>query len=180
MIDFTFTEKHRKALRLEGVVILLLGILAILLPSVATLGIGLLIGVILLLAGLLKLKRVFLFRGFPGSGLSLIGALLLTAGGIALLVYPWEGLAVLTLILVVLFLFEAVGEMTYALQCSHLPAWGWIMASGVASLIIALLLLFHWPASAAWAVGLLVGINLLFTGTWLLVMSSTLKRVGGY
>ena len=171
------TQKHGKALQAEGAIILVLGLLAILLPSIATFGIGLLIGAVLLLAGLLKLKRAFVFRGLPGYGLSILGALLLTACGLALLVYPWEGLAVLTLILVVLFLFEAIGEMTYAFQCSHIPAWGWIMASGVASLIIALLLLFHWPASAAWAIGLLVGINLLFTGTWLLIMSSALKRV---
>jgi len=170
------TEKQGKALQAEGGVILLLGILAILLPRVVTLSIGLLIGAVLLLAGLFKLKRAFLFRGLPGSGLAMTGALLLLAGGIALLVYPWEGLAVLTLILVALFFFEAIGEMTYAFQCSHLPAWGWVMASGIASLIIALLLLFRWPSSAAWAIGLLVGINLLFTGTWLLALGSALKR----
>lgn len=172
-----FTKKHGNALRMEGVVIVILGFLAILLPTVATLGIGLLLGFVLLIAGALKLQRALLFRGLPGFGLSLAGALLVTAAGIALLVHPLEGVAVLTLILVVLFLLEGVGEIGYALQCRDLPMWGWILASGVASLVIALLLLFHWPSSATWAIGLLVGINLLFTGTWLLTMSSALKRV---
>ena len=172
-----FTRKHGNALRMEGVVIVILGILAILLPTVATLGIGLLLGFVLLIAGALKLQRALLFRGLPGFGLSLASALLVTAAGIALLAHPLEGVAVLTLILVVLFLLEGVGEIGYALQCRDLPMWGWILASGVASLVIALLLLFHWPSSATWAIGLLVGINLLFTGTWLLAMSSALKRV---
>ena len=174
-----FTKTHGKALRMEGVFVVILGILAILLPTVATLGIGLLLGIVLLVAGALKLHRALRFRGLPGFGLSLAGALLLAAVGIALLVYPWEGVAVLTLILVVLFLLEGIGEVGFALQCRDLPVWGWILASGVASLVIALLLLFHWPSSATWAIGLLVGINLLFTGAWLLAMGSALRRLRG-
>lgn len=171
-----FTKRHSNPLRIEGVVIVILGVLAILLPTVATLGIGILLGMVLLIAGAFKLQRALQFRGLPGFGLSLAGALLLTAAGIALLIYPWEGVAVLTLVLVVLFLLEGIGEIAFALQCRDLSAWGWIMASGVASLIIALLLLLHWPSSATWAIGLLVGINLLFTGAWLLAMGSALKR----
>lgn len=172
-----FTAKHGNALRFEGILVLILGVLAILLPTVATLGIGLLMGIVLIVAGILKLLRAVKLRGLPGSGLSLGGALLMTAAGVALMVYPWESVAVLTLILVVLFLLEGIDEIVYALQCRELRVWGWILASGIASLVIALLLLLHWPSSAAWAIGLLVGINLIFTGAWLLAMSSGLKRV---
>ncbi len=175
MADFTL--KHSRALRIEGVIIVILGILAIFLPQVATLGAGILLGVVLLLAGIFKLRRALQFRGLPGFVLSLAGALLLTMAGIALIVYPWEGVVVLTFILVVLFLLEGFGEIGFALQCRDLPVWGWILASGVASLVIALLLLFHWPSSAIWAIGLLVGINLLFTGAWLLAMGSSLKHL---
>lgn len=170
------TKRHSKALRIEGVVIVILGVVAILLPTVATLGIGLLLGIVFLIAGALKLQRALHFRGLPGFGLSLAGALLLTVAGIALLVYPWKGVAVLTLVLAVLFLLEGLGEIGFGLQFRDLPAWGWIMVSGVASLVIAFLLLFQWPSSATWAIGLLVGINLLFTGAWLLAMGSALRR----
>ncbi len=170
------TKKHGNVLRIEGIIVMILGILAILLPTVATLGISLLIGVVLLAAGILKLLRTFQLRGLPGFGLSLAGAVLVTVAGIALLVYPWEGVAVLTLILGALFFVEGIGEIAYAMLCRDLPAWRWILVSGIASMVIALLLLLHWPSSAAWAIGLLVGLNLLFTGAWLLAMSTTEKN----
>lgn len=172
-----FTDKHQSVLRNEGILITVLGLLAILLPGVFTLGIGILLGAVFLVAGALKLYRALRFRDLPGFGWSLTGALLLTAVGISFLIYPWDSIAVLTLILVALFLMEGIGEIGYALQNRDVPIWGLAALSGVASLIIALLLFFHWPSSAAWAIGLLVGINLLFTGTWLLAMSSALKRI---
>jgi uncharacterized membrane protein HdeD (DUF308 family) len=170
------TKAHGNALRMEGIIIVILGLLAILLPRVVTLGIGMLLGLILLVAGFLKFVRAMKFRGMSGFGVSLVGALLLEVAGLLLLVNPWEGAAVLTLILVFLFLFEGVGELGFAFQYRSLSARSWIVASGVASLVIALLLLFSWPHSAAWAIGLLVGINLLFTGAWLLAVSSMLRR----
>ena len=173
----SYTRKHSHALRIEGIAVVLLGVLAILLPTIATLGIGLLVGGLLFVAGVFNLQRAWQFRGFPGFGWSMAGAVLLALAGLFFLLNPGGGAALLTVILVVLFLFEGVVEIAFALQHRWLRIWGWIMASGIASLAIALLLLAHWPSSAAWAIGLLVGINLLFTGIWLLAMSSAVKSV---
>ena len=163
---------HRCGLVTEGIAMIVLGLAAMLLPVFATLGITLLIGVILLVAGFLKVVRSVQFRAWPGFRWSLVGGLLLAAGGLFFLAYPEKSAGLLTIILAVLFLLEGLWEVAFAMQFREVGVWKWILASGIASLVIALLLLLSWPSSAAWAIGLLVGINLLFTGVWLLLVCS--------
>lgn len=171
-----YTARHRRALKAEGILVVLLGLLAILLPRFVTLGIGIILGILLLIAGGLKLNRTFHFKGLPGFTWSLAGALLLIAGGLFFLFYPFEGMALITIVLVALFILDGIGEIAIALDHRETPVWGFILTSGIISLTLAGLLLAHWPSSAAWAVGLLLGINLLFSGTWLLALSAALGR----
>lgn len=174
-----YTDRHRRVLEAEGILVVLLGLLAIVLPRFVTLGIGIILGAILLAAGILKLNRTFHFRGLPGFTWSLAGALLLMAGGLFFLFYPLEGMAAITIVLVALFLLDGIGEIAIALSHRETAVWIFILTSGIISLALAVLLLAHWPSSAAWAVGLLLGINLLFSGTWLLALSSALRQRQG-
>lgn len=167
-----FKKSHRHGLMIEGLVMIALGIAAIFLPVFATWGITLLIGAILFIAGLMKIIRSMQFREWPGFGWSMAGGLLLAGAGLFFLGYPETSAALLTVVLALLFLFEGFWEISFSLQFREHGVWKWVLASGILSLAIALLLLFRWPSSAAWAIGLLAGINLVFTGTWLLMLGS--------
>lgn len=170
-----YLKQHSPALKTEGILMLVLGFLGILLPQLFTLGIELLIGVLLLVGGILAVIRGFRLRGVPGTALSIAVGVLSILVGIALLAFPMTGAITLTLMVGLLFLIQGAAEVAAALQHREWTAWGWMMASGVASLVIALLLIFGLPGTATWAIGLLVGINLIFTGSWLLMLGSAIN-----
>jgi uncharacterized membrane protein HdeD (DUF308 family) len=175
----TYTTIHARSLKREGIAVAVLGLLAILLPRFFAFGISLLIGVILILAGGFKFQRSLSFRGWPGFGWLVGESILLTLAGVAFLLSPRTGIAVLSLILAVLFIVEGLAEIALSIQFRPLPAWPVVLVSGLASLAIAALLIASWPNRTAWLIGLLVGINFLFTGAWLLSLSSAVRRASG-
>lgn len=172
----TYMKQHSGMLIAEGVAMLILGIIAILLPRLTTFGITLLIGGLLLVGGIITSIRAVRFKGLPGATPSLIFGILSALVGLFLLFSPQTGVEALTVILVVLFLLQGISEITASLQHRKWSAWGWMLISGIASLLIALFLLISFPSSADWAIGLLVGINLLFTGSWLLMLGSSISK----
>ena len=149
---------------------LILGVIAILLPVITTFAITLLIGALLLVGGVTTAVRAVRFKGFPGATGSLIFGALSALVGIFLLVAPQTGEEALTVILVGLFLVQGFAEISASVQHRQWTAWGWMLISGIASMVLALFLLFSFPSSANWAVGLLLGLNLIFTGLWLLML----------
>lgn len=172
----TYMKQHSGMLKAEGVVMLILGLVAIILPVLTTFAITLLIGGLLVVGGAVTAFRAFKFKGFPGATVSLVFGVLSALVGVFLLASPRTGVEALTIVLVVLFLLQGIGEIAASLQHKQWAAWGWMLVSGVASLLIALFLLISFPSSADWAIGLLVGINLLFTGSWLLMLGTAIGR----
>ena len=160
-----------------GVISIVLGIAALLFPWWATLGIELVFGIFLLIVGVLELVRVFFDR--PPSGLALgviFGILAIVAGGL-LLVYPLEGMITLTLVLALFFLLGGVFKATAALMVRPAPGWGWMLTSGVISLLLGLIVLAALPESAFWLLGILFGIDLLFFGAAQIAFASTFKDI---
>ena len=153
-----------------------LGILAVLLPTVATLAVEILIGSLFLAAGLIRLFTLSRCRSMPGFWWSAIVAVLAVLLGIVLLAQPAQGALTLTMVLVAFFIVEGMISIIVAFQI-HRPmrTWGWTLFSGVIDLVLAYLIWRGWPGSAAWAIGLLVGINLFFVGLSL-VMTAIAAR----
>jgi len=166
----TYLKQHSRILKIEGGLLVALGLLAIVVPRMFTFGIELLIGIVLLVTGLLSAVRAIRLQGLPGTGMALMYGILAALVGILLLANPLSGAITLTLLLGLLFLVQGASETATALQHREWPSWVWILLSGIASLVIGLVLLLGLPGTAAWAVGLLVGINLLFTGSWLFLL----------
>lgn len=166
----SYLQQHSGVLKTEGVFMLILGVIAILLPVLTTFAITLLIGTLLLVGGILTAVRAIRFKGFPGATGSLIFGALSALTGIFLLVAPQTGGEAITIILAGLFLVQGIAEISASLGHRQWTAWGWMLISGLASLVLALLLLFSFPSSANWAIGLLLGLNLMFTGSWLLML----------
>jgi len=157
----------------EGIVLILLGVFAILIPPIATLAFTLVLGWLLLISGVVGLFTTFWVRRAPGFWWSLVSALLGIAVGVLLLASPPQGAVSLTLVLIAFFVIEGISGIMFALDHKRELSgrWGWMLASGIVDLLLAAMILAGLPSTAAWAIGLLVGINLVFGGTALSAMA---------
>ena len=155
---------------IEGVVLLILGMLAIVVPPLATLGITIFIGWLLLVSGVVGLFMTFATRGLPGFWWSLVSGLLGVVAGLVLLAWPVSGAVSLTLVLTAFFIVEGIASIMYALEHKRQLSgrWGWMLFSGVVDLVLAAIILAGLPGTALWALGVLVGINMIFGGTSLI------------
>lgn len=148
-----------------GVVAIIAGVLALFAPFAAGLSIAIMVGALLVASGLSRLYLAFKMGSF-GHGLLvfLVGLLSIVAGGY-MLARPGIGLATLTVFLAAYFFVSGVFEIIWAFKLRPIDGWGWALASGVAEFILGIMIWRQFPVSGTWAVGLLVGIQLIFTGT---------------
>ena len=165
-------RQHWLLFVVEGIVLVVLGLLAVLLPPLATLGVTIFLGWLFLVSGAVGLIATFWVRQAPGFWWSLLSAVLAVAVGLVLLASPVSGAVSLTLVLIVFFVVEGVASVMYALDHRQQLSgrWGWMLFSGVIDLILAAMILIGLPGTAAWALGLLVGINMIFGGSALIAM----------
>ena len=164
---------HWRAFLIEGIVLLILGLFAIVIPVVATIAVEVFIGWVLLVSGVVGLISTFRMRNAPGFGWSLLSAVIAIAAGVILLAWPLSGVLSLTLILTAFLTIEGVASIMMALTHRHgfSARWALLLVSGLVDLFLAALILFGLPGTAAWAIGLLVGINLVFGGSALISMA---------
>jgi uncharacterized membrane protein HdeD (DUF308 family) len=167
---------HWKFFLAEGIVMLVLGLVAIAVPEIASLAIAILIGWLFFVGGIFRTLSVLRHRGMPGFGWSLLTAVLAIVLGLVLLLRPIAGVLTLTIALVAFFVVEGIAAILLAIEHRrHLPSWGWVLLSGFVDLLLAYLIWDGWPSSAGWAIGLLVGINMVFVGLSL-VMTAIAAR----
>jgi uncharacterized membrane protein HdeD (DUF308 family) len=166
-------HEHWRLFLVEGIILLVLGIGAILIPPVATIAVAIFIGWALLLSGIVGLITTFRMRSTPGFGWSLLSAVISTVAGGVLLYSPVSGAFSLTVILTVFLIFEGVASIMLGL--SHRNGfsgrWAMLLFSGIVDLVLAAIIFTGLPGTAAWAIGLLVGINLVFGGSALISMA---------
>jgi uncharacterized membrane protein HdeD (DUF308 family) len=157
----------------EGIVLLCLGMLAIVVPLVASLAATVFFGSILLIAGLTGLIATFAARHAPGFSWSLISAVLGIVTGALLLASPVTGAISLTIVLIAFLFIEGAASIMFAVQHRKRDSgsWGWMLASGVIDIILGAMLFAGLPGTALWALGLLIGINMLVGGWSLIAMA---------
>jgi len=147
-----------------GIVGLVTGVVALAMPGIAALATSLVLAAVLAVGGIARLVHAFQVRRWAWFfGNLVLGILYLAA---AVLIFAQPMLGALSLALVVAFWCIGVGvvQIGSALSYPRLPAWGWMLASGVAGIVLGVLILSGWPAAALWALGLLVGMELVFSG----------------
>jgi uncharacterized membrane protein HdeD (DUF308 family) len=173
-------HQHWVLFLVEGVVLLVLGATAIVIPPLATLAATLVLGWLFLVSGVVGLFTTFLMRHAPGFWWSLISAALGVLVGSLLLARPVSGAYSVTLVLIAFFIIEGVASIMFALEHKRELSgrWGWMLASGVIDLLLALMILAGLPGTAAWALGLLVGINMVFGGAALIAMALHARHTG--
>jgi uncharacterized membrane protein HdeD (DUF308 family) len=147
-----------------GIVLILVGFAAIVFPFVSTIAAKVVLGWLFLIGGVVLVIHAFSAQAWQGVVWSLlVGILYLIAGGY-LAFFPLTGLLTLALLLVILFAVEGIVEVVMAFRVRPHDGWGFMLLSGIAALAVAFLIAMDLPSSATWALGLLVGINLLFSG----------------
>jgi uncharacterized membrane protein HdeD (DUF308 family) len=166
-------REHWVLFLIEGIILVVLGVLAIVVPVVATLAVAILLGWLFLISGIVGLVTTFMARQTPGFWWSLLSGVLAIVAGLVLLGWPVSGAVSLTLLLIVFFTIEGVLTIMYALEHKRELSgrWGWMLASGIVDLVLAVLILAGLPGTAAWALGLLAGINMLFGGSAMIAMA---------
>jgi uncharacterized membrane protein HdeD (DUF308 family) len=164
---------HWKALLIEGILLVILGLAAIIVPPVASLAVTIFLGWLFLISGIAGLVLTFYARALPGFWWSLISAALAVLAGLVLLFQPAQGVLTLTIVVGAYFLAEGVATIMYALEHRRELSgrWSWMLIAGLMDILIAAIIIMGLPGSALWAIGLLVGINLLFGGTTLIGMA---------
>ena len=158
-----------------GVAAIVLGCIAILVPAVASVGTAIFIGWLLLFVGAILIAAAFSAHSVGTLALRLIWAILTIIVGLWLIVEPHNGTLTLTLVLGIYFLFMGLTRTTIAFIARGEPNAGLLGLSGVAGILIGVLILAKWPDSADWAIGLLVGIDLIFAG-WTLTSIALLGK----
>jgi uncharacterized membrane protein HdeD (DUF308 family) len=170
---------HWAIFLIEGIVLIVLGLTAVALPMLATLAVAILIGWLLLVSGSVGLVTSIWMRRAPGFLWSLLSAILGIAAGIVLLWWPLSGALSLTVILTAFLSVEGIISILYALEHKRdlSGRWGMMLLSGIVDLILAAMIFLGLPATAAWAIGLLVGINLIFGGSALAAMAVHARNI---
>lgn len=171
-------REHWKAFLFEGILLAVLGIAAMVVPALAGLAVAIFLGWMFLVSGIAGLAISFWARRMPGFWWSLISAALAVVAGIVLLARPAQGVLTLTVVVGVYFLAEGVATIMYALQHRRelSERWSWMAFAGVMDILIAAMIITGLPGSAEWAIGLLVGINLVFGGSTLIGMALAARK----
>ncbi|WP_375304026.1 HdeD family acid-resistance protein [Bradyrhizobium sp. A11] len=171
-------KTHWKAFLFEGILLAVLGIAALILPPLASLAIAIFLGWMFLISGIGGLIVTYWARNTPGFWWSLISAALAVLTGILLLARPVQAVLTLTIVLGAYFLAEGVATIMYALEHRRelSSRWSWLLISGLVDIAISFMVITGLPSSAEWAIGILVGINLLFGGASLIGMALAARK----
>jgi len=166
-------KAHWKAFLFEGIVLAVLGLAAMIVPPLASLAVTIFLGWMFLISGVAGLIVTFWARQMPGFWWSLFSAALAVLAGLVLLARPMQGVLTLTIVVGAYFLAEGVATIMYALEHRRelSERWSWLLVSGLMDILIAFLIISGLPGSAEWAIGLLVGINLVLGGASLVGMA---------
>jgi uncharacterized membrane protein HdeD (DUF308 family) len=168
----------------EGVALILLGLLAIVIPSIASSAATLFIGWLFIISGVIGLVTTFWARHLPGYWWSLVSALLGILVGAVLIAHksndlygglmgwPLEAIGPLRMVLVLFFLIEGGASIMFAFEHRRQFSgrWAWMLASGVLDIGLATIIIFNLPGTSAWTMGLLIGINMIVGGASLIAM----------
>ncbi len=162
----------------EGIVLAVLGVAAILLPLLAGLATTIVLGWLLLLAGVVGLIAVFSTRSAPGFGWSLVSACLAVLVGGILLWSPLQGLMTLTIVMTAYFIVDGLSLISLALSYRRELSgrWEWMLANGIFDLLLAAIVISGMPGTLVWAFGLLIGVDLLFGAAALIAIALAARR----
>ncbi|WP_197078411.1 DUF308 domain-containing protein [Hoeflea sp. IMCC20628] len=160
-----------------AIVMIVAGVVAITFPMLSSFGVELTVGMMLIIAGIAQAMGAFSLPKWKSMTLAFIlGALWVIAGGY-LVMYPLQGMFALTIVVAATFVAEGVLKTIFAFQLRPLSVWGWALFDGIIAIVLGVMLMVQFPFSALWALGMLVGINLLMSGVSLVMIATAVGKV---
>lgn len=159
-----------------AILLIVFGFLAIALPLATSLGVVVIIAWLIIFSGAFQFLYAFHSHGVGSVLWKLLVAVLYLVFGIYFLLHPLIAVATFTLVLAIFFVAEGVVDLVTYFQTRKAGASGWILANGIITLILGLLIWRQWPISALWLIGTLVGISLIMTGMTRLMISLAVRR----
>jgi uncharacterized membrane protein HdeD (DUF308 family) len=167
-----FMQLHVKGIRNTGIVLVVVGVLALIVPMAAALAIELILGWLILFAGIAQIIHALRSKGSSRfwweAGIGVLYCLV----AFSLLLNPMQGLITLTLLLTILFIAEGIFKIVLALQLRPASTWPWLLVSGLLSCALGFIILSNISGNARWVLGMLVGINFVFAG-WALIKQAS-------
>jgi uncharacterized membrane protein HdeD (DUF308 family) len=157
-----------------GILLLVIGLISILLPELTSLTISFFIGWMLVIGGIVSGYHVM--KSYNSKWIAWLKPFLLFAIGLLILYRPMTGVAAVGLLLIIYFLFDGFAGIMFGLELRPLKGWIWMMLNGLISIFIAFIFLVGWPISSLWLIGLLVGISLVFDGTAMIVIGTSIHK----
>lgn len=158
-------KKDANKLIIFGIITIVLGVLAMGSPMMAGMGVAVFVGFLMFIAGIFRTLFAFSAQSWGKGILAFVLGVLTIVAGIWLLARPLQGVVTLTLILAAYFLVDGIFEIIEAFQLKPLKGWGWMLFGGIVSVLLGWMIWRQWPVSGAWAIGILVGIKLIFAGS---------------
>jgi uncharacterized membrane protein HdeD (DUF308 family) len=180
MANVAHSEKLKSSwgwVALLAVISIVGGLLALFNPFAATLAATLMAGWTFVILGVVQIIESFQLRGWGGFLWALLFGVLTLLVGIALIANPLAGMVSLTLLVAVLFLVTGVIKIAYSFSLRPISGWGWVLASGVLSLLIAVMIFSNFPWAAASVLGILLGVELLSNGILFLLVALGLRKM---
>jgi uncharacterized membrane protein HdeD (DUF308 family) len=164
----------------EGIICLLLGAGALLIPAVASVAVALLLGWLFIVGGAVGLATTIMGRNAPGFAWSLVSSLVTVAAGVFLIGWPLSGVISLTLVLAAYLAADGVISIFFAIAHRRqlTRRWGWLFLNGVLDLALAGIIFVVLPGSAYWVLGMLIGIDFLFAGASLIAIAMAARHPG--
>jgi uncharacterized membrane protein HdeD (DUF308 family) len=170
-------RKARRRLTIAGVLALILGAVAVIVPAIASVATAIFVGWILIVASAFHVADAWAVEHGGRRALRLVPALLTLAAGLYLVVAPLAGAFTLTVVLVIWFMATGTARIVVGIAERGVPGWWMTVVNGVLSVGLGVLIAEGLPSSAGWAIGLIVGVDLIFSGTILMALGSRLKQV---
>ena len=160
----------------EGALLIAAGIVAVIYPIFSSVAVVVLLGWLLIISGALQGLSLVGTRHVPHFWLQLISVILAMLIGLLFLREPGQELLTITLLLIVFFMIEGISKVVFALTIRPFPNWGWVLASGLVGIVLALILWASLPVTAVWLIGLLMGIELISVGAAIAYLAWQVRR----
>jgi uncharacterized membrane protein HdeD (DUF308 family) len=154
-----------------GIVQVILGWIAIAVPVVASLAAVAIFSAVLIATAIFQLIHAFKVGSWPRSAWYGLGGVFYAIAGLLVAINPIGGALTLAVIIAILFIADGVMRVAFGTSVRPLAGWGWLVAAGLCSIVVGAFLLIGWPATALWVTGLLLGVNLVFTGSMNVVLA---------
>ncbi len=163
MVQAAIAE-NRKWFMVLGLALIILGAIAIAFPFVTTIAAKIFLGWVFLIGGIVQIFHAFSTQKWSEFLLTLLIGLVYLLAGAWLAFLPLAGILTLTAFLAAMFILQGALEAGMAVRMRPREGWAWMLLAGIIGIAVGVLIIAELPSSATWAIGLLVGINMISSG----------------